>query len=535
MKVCRIVLGAALAALVPISMMGAPTAPTPGGSVPTDQAKKPAPTLSLRIDESDFDRNLPTPNSFSPVVSRVNPSVVSVFSYKMVRYMNDPRMAPWANDPFFRYFFGIPEGRGMPDGRRQRDRDQDQDQDQPQTQQEKVRQGLGSGVIVTEDGYILTNAHVIDKADEVGVVLPDSVEELPAKVIGSDPSTDIAVLKIEGRKFPAIAITDSERIQVGDKVLAIGNPLGVGQTVTQGIVSAKHRRPFDGGSGDSEGGARRRTRQMYEDYIQTDAAINFGNSGGPLVDSQGRLIGLNSAIMSQTGGNIGIGFAVPANIARYVLQQLVAHGKVNRGMLGVGIQDVTADFAATLNLPSPHGALVSEVVSGGSADKAGIKAKDVIVGFNDHEIRDAHDLRVLAAHTQPGTEVVLRFIRGGKEETVKAVLGELGGSLRGESSSSQDTTESLFSGVEIAELTNSMRRDLDIPNPVKGVVVRSVDRNSRAGASGLMEGDVIMEIGETPIMSVNDAQKAAEQATGHRVMMRVWRQGFIVYLAVRMR
>jgi len=314
--------------------------------------------------------------------------------------------------------------------------------------------------------------------------------------------------------------------------------LGVGQTVTQGIVSAKRRRPFDN---DQDGSGRRRTRQMYEDYIQTDAAINFGNSGGPLVDIQGRLIGLNSAIMSQTGGNIGIGFAVPANIARYVLKQLVAHGKVNRGMLGVAIQDVSADFAATLDLPSPTGALVSEVVSGGAAEKAGVKTKDVIVGFNDREIRDAHELRVLAAHTEPGTEVSLRLIRGGKEQTAKAVLGELGASsgtaqAKGEGPMNKDAAgEGLFSGVELVELTNANRRDLDAPPGLRGVVVTSVARNSKAFNAGLMEGDVIVEIGEAVIANLDDAQKAVEQITGHRVLLRVWRQGATIYLAVRMR
>lgn len=530
MKQHNIVFRAALSALLATALTAAPTG---AGIMDRLKGEKPAGNdLNLRIDEADIDRTQPSAASFAPVVERVNPSVVSVFSYKMVRYLNDPRLAPWANDPFFRYFFGAP------DMRRYRDRGRDRDQSAPQAEEEKVRQGLGSGVIVTEDGYILTNFHVVDQADQVGVLLPDSVEELPAKVVGSDPSTDIAVLKIEGKKFPAIAVTDSERIQVGDKVLAIGNPLGVGQTVTQGIISAKHRRPFEG-EGDETG--QRRTRQVYEDYIQTDAAINFGNSGGPLVDIQGRLVGLNSAIVSQTGGNIGIGFAVPANIARYVLKQLVKYGKVNRGMLGVGIQDVTADFAATLNLPGPTGALISEVVSGGSAEKAGLRSKDVIVGFNGREVRDSHDLRVLAAHTEPGTEIMLRLIRGGKEQTVKAVLGQLGapsGSAQARGEGQPDQTaagESLFSGVEIIELDNSIRQELGAPPSLKGVVVKSVSRNSRASDAGLAEGDVIVEIGETPVTNIDEAQRAAEKITGHRTLLRIWRQGATVYLAVRIR
>lgn len=534
MKANRVVLRAALPSLFFIALAAAPVS---AGILDKIKGDKPAGSdLSLRIDETDIDRAQPSATSFAPVVDRVNPSVVSVFSYRMVRYLNDPRMAPWANDPFFRYFFGAPDPRRYRD--RNRDQDQDQDQDGPRTEEQKVPQGLGSGVIVTEDGYILTNHHVVDRADEVGVRLPDSVEELPAKVIGSDPSTDIAVLKIEGRKFPAITMTDSERIQVGDKVLAIGNPLGVGQTVTQGIVSAKRRRPFDT---ETDPTGRRRTRQVYEDYIQTDAAINFGNSGGPLVDIQGRLIGINSAIVSQTGGNIGIGFAVPTNIARYVLKQLVKFGKVNRGMLGVAIQNVTADFAAALKLPSPSGALVSEVVSGGSAEKAGIQPKDVVIGFNGRDVRDSHDLQVLTAHTEPGTEVTLRLIREGKEQTVKAALGQLGapsGSARarGEEPPGQAAPgESLFNGVEITELDDATRRELNAPASLKGVMVKSVARDSRAADGGLTEGDVIVEIGETPVASIDDAQRAAEAITGHRVLLRVWRQGASIFLAIRMR
>lgn len=484
--------------------------------------------LRLRLDGADIDRAQPMGSSFAPVVGRVNPSVVSVFSYKMVRYLNDPRTAPWANDPFFRYFFGVPDPR--------RFRDQEQEQAEP----EKVRQGLGSGVIVTEDGYIITNHHVVDRADEVGVLLANGVEELPAKVIGSDPSTDIAILKIEGKGFPALPITDSEQIQVGDKVLAIGNPLGVGQTVTQGIVSATRRRPFADES-ESQAMGRRRTVQMYEDYIQTDAAINFGNSGGPLVDIQGRLVGINSAIVSQTGGNIGIGFAVPSNIARYVLTQIVKHGKVNRGALGVLIQDTSVDVAAALKLPKPAGALVSEVVSGGAAEKAGIQPKDVIVGFNNREIQSSHDLRVLTAHTEPGTEVSLKIFRDGKELALKAAIGELGAAsgtarARAEGTPAQGAAaDSLFTGVEISELDDAARRELRAPSALNGVVVKSIAPNSRAADGGLMEGDVIVEIGETPVATIDDAQRATEKVTGHRVLLRVWRQGATVFLAIRVR
>lgn len=517
------------AALPPLLMIALAVSPAGAGILDKVLGQgSSASHLNLRIDDADIDRTLPSAASFAPVVARVNPSVVSVFSYKMVRFLNDPRMAPWANDPFFRYFFGVPDPR----------RNRGDEGEQQQAEPEKVRQGLGSGVIVTEDGYIITNAHVVDRADEVGVLLANGVEELPAKVVGSDLSTDIAILKIEGKKFPAIAITDSERIQVGDKVLAIGNPLDVGQTVTQGIVSATRRRPF---ADESEGSGRRRMTQMYEDYIQTDAAINFGNSGGPLVDVQGRLIGINSAIVSQTGGNIGIGFAVPSNIARYVLTQLVKHGKVIRGALGVLIQETSVDVAAALKLPKPAGALVSEVVSGGAAEKAGIQPKDVIVGFNGREIESSHDLRVLAAHTEPGTEVALRVIREGKERAVKAVLGELGAAsgtarARGEEPPAPATSaDSLFSGVEIAELDDATRRDMRVPAGLKGVVVRSVSPNSRAADGGLIEGDVIVEIGETAVASIDDAQRVAEKATGHRVLLRVWRQGATIFLAIRVR
>src|SRR5688572_21303758 len=287
--------------------------------------------------------------SYAEVVTRVSPAVVTIRTKARV---HAPRQFPFTDDPFFRRFFG--------------DR-------LPQPPEQPLR-GLGSGVIVSADGYILTNAHVINGADEIVVELSGQ-RNLPAKLIGSDPPSDLALLKIDQADLSALALAGSDKVQVGDIVLAIGNPLGIGQTVTMGIISAKSRR-----TGLSNG--------SFEDFLQTDAPINRGNSGGALVDGNGSLIGINSQILSPSGGSIGIGFAIPSNMARDVLDQLVKHGKVSRGHLGIGVQPVTEDIAVNLGLSSARGVIVSQVQKGGAAERAGLQRGDVILALNGELVSD---------------------------------------------------------------------------------------------------------------------------------------------------
>jgi len=328
--------------------------------------------------------------SFASVIKKVAPSVVNIYTAKTVR--ENPRLSQLFEDPFFRQFFGDTYG-------------------YDRVPRERREQSLGSGVIVSEDGYILTSYHVVSGADEIKVALGDERIILDAGIVGTDPDTDVAVIKVDGQNLPAIAVTDSDKLEVGDIVLAIGDPFGVGQTVTMGIVSAKGR----GGIGIVD----------YEDFIQTDASINPGNSGGALVDVEGRLIGINTAILTRTGGSQGIGFAVPVNLARDVMERLITDGKVRRGYLGVKVQTLTTEEAKRLKLSEQNGALIDEVTRNSPAEEAGLKKGDVIIEFNDKTVTDSRNLRLMAAQTRPGVTVSVKVLRDGKELTVTVKLGEL--------------------------------------------------------------------------------------------------------------
>jgi Do/DeqQ family serine protease len=324
--------------------------------------------------------------SYADVVSKAAPAVITIHSQLRVR---EPQQFPFMDDPFFRQFFG--------------DR-------MPQAPAERKRIALGSGVIVSQDGYILTNHHVVDGADQIKVDLNDN-RTLDAKVVGTDAPSDLAVLKIDASGLPVMSLGDSDRTRVGDVVLAIGNPLGIGQTVTMGIISAKGRQ-----TGLSNG--------SFEDFLQTDAPINQGNSGGALVSTNNELVGINSQILSPSGGSIGLGFAIPSNMARTVMDQLIKTGKVRRGQLGISVLKIPSEEASKMGVDQGPGVVVYQVQPGSAADKAGLRKGDVITALNGTPVNDPNSFRNLIAGSPPGTEVTLNIKRGGKEQQVRAKLGE---------------------------------------------------------------------------------------------------------------
>lgn len=411
--------------------------------------------------------------SYAPIVERVTPAVVTIRSERTIR-TSTPQLP---DNPLFREFFG--------------------ERFDPRQMPERRQGGMGSGVIVRGDGYILTNEHVVSGADEVTIELTDG-RTFDAKMVGTDKPTDLAVLKIDGKNLQTLTLGDSEGVRVGDVVLAVGNPLGVGQTVTMGIVSAMGRAT---GLGDGS----------YEDFIQTDAPINRGNSGGALVDVNGRLIGINSQILSPSGGNIGIGFAIPANMARNIMTQLIDQGEVRRGKLGVTIQQITPDLARGLGLANATGALVSDVENGGPAAAAGLARGDVITAINGSAVKDSNDLRNDIAALQPGTEVTLTVQRDGKERTITAKLAALQGAR--ERGTPQASEQSGRFGLSIEPLTADRARELGV-RASRGLVVAAVQPDSRAANAGLRAGDVIELVDGKAVASADELKAAL--AVGER-------------------
>jgi serine protease Do len=429
--------------------------------------------------------------TFAPMVKKVVPAVVSVVSeVKPVRTSNrdrqqmPPGLPPGLED-FFGDFFGR-GGPGMPEPR--------------------PRRGQGSGVVVTPDGYILTNNHVVEDADEVRIILNDR-REFQAKVIGTDPPTDIAVVKIDAKALPVLPISDSAKVQVGDLALAVGNPFGLEQTVTMGIIGATGR------SGIHAGG--------YEDFIQTDAAINPGNSGGALVNTNGQLIGINTAILSRSGGNQGIGFAIPINMAREVMDQLIKTGKVTRGYMGAYLQELTPELQKAFKLPKLAGAVVTQVEPGAPAAKAGVQAGDVITELNGQPVNDVNDLRLRVSRTPPGQTVKLTVQRPEGPQEIAVTLGTL---PRDAGSARPDRTpeggqSSALEGVSVDELTPQLAQQLQIPANVKGVVVTDVDSSSPAAEAGLSRGDVIMQVNRKDVSTVSEFQSAIRGTTGNVLLL----------------
>jgi Do/DeqQ family serine protease len=427
--------------------------------------------------------------SYAGVVEQVTPAVVTIRSERRVR--NISQELPEG----LREFFGDPFGPGR---RRQ--------------MPERRQGGLGSGVIVRPDGYILTNHHVVDGAEQVNVELTDG-RSFKAKVVGSDQPSDLAVLKIEGTNLQTLTLGDSDAVRVGDVVLAVGNPLGVGQTVTMGIVSAKGRATAAGDG-------------AFEDFIQTDAPINQGNSGGALVSTGGQLIGINSQILTPSGGNIGIGFAIPANMAKNVMTQLIEHGQVQRGKIGVTIQPVTSDIASSLGLSEVRGALVNSVEAGSPADKAGVRRGDVITAVNGESIRSGNDLRNEVSQLRPGTTTKLSVVREGKEQTLSVTVGELKAAAGDEEPGGSGNPTGF--GMAVEPLTRDRARELGIA-ATSGVVVVDVQSGGRAADAGLRTGDVILEVDRKP---VNDAEGLrAALKDGSRPALLLVQRGETTYFA----
>ncbi len=436
---------------------------------------------------------------YASVVKRVLPAVVNISSSKVVKSDMSGLQGPQGVDPFFRQFFG---------------NDFFQKNPVPREQREK---SLGSGVIVSPEGYILTNNHVVDGATEVTVTLHDK-RELKARVIGTDPRTDIAVLKIDGSNFPTLTLADSSRVEAGDIVLAIGDPFGVGETVTMGIVSATGR----GGLG----------IEQVEDFIQTDAPINPGNSGGALVDDEGHLIGINTAIVGNSGGSQGIGFAVPINMARYDMDQILKHGKVERAYLGILPQDVTPAMAKAFHAGQSEGALVGDVTPNSPASRADLKTGDIILAVNGQPIADANQLRLKIGMMEPSAKVNLTVLRDGKTQEVAVELGAFP-SKQEQASTGQDHSESGLEGVNVSNLTPETAQQLKLPVTTKGVVVDEVNPASRAADAGLQPGDVIQQVNHQPVKTVKDFNQAL-RASAHDapVLLLVDREGNTLFLAV---
>jgi serine protease Do len=468
------------------------------------------PSVAINVDDQPLART--ESDSYAPVIRQVAPSVVKVLVTE--RAKNIPAQDnPFFNDPRLREFFG-PFGFGGPGGpfggpfgggRRM--------------QRQPEQNGLGSGVVVSADGYIVTNSHVVTGADVIKVSFNDG-RELGAKLIGADPKSDLAVIKVEASGLPAITFADSDQLEVGDRVLAIGNPFGIGQTVTSGMVS----------------GLGRATLGLdYEDFIQTDAAINPGNSGGALVDVRGRLVGVNTAILSRSGGFQGIGFAIPANMTRGIMEQLVAHGKVTRGYIGVKVQDITPAFAEQFDLDKTEGALVAEIVADGPAGKAGLKTGDVITGFNQKPIKDGRALKLTVANAVPGQTVPVAVARDGKTETLELKVGELPrdpGEREDPATAGAGRDEGTLQGVGVSDLSGRARREFDIPARIRGALVTEVAPDSAAAEAGLQPGDVILEINRQPVHSAEDAVRLTENPKSRKTLLLIWNQKGTRFVAV---
>jgi len=431
--------------------------------------------------------------SLAGVAEAVKPSVVNISTTKTIS-MKDHPLGNFMDDPFFKKFFG--------------------DKRHPHGEKKKYKSSaLGSGVIVTSDGYILTNNHVVQDVDEIKVVLHDR-KELPGKVIGSDPKSDLAIIKVDAKDLPAIKMGSSEKMKVGELVIAIGNPFSLGNTITMGIVSAVGRSNV----GIAE----------YEDFIQTDAAINPGNSGGALVNIHGELIGINTAIFSTSGGYMGIGFAIPSDMAKTIMQSIIEHGKVVRGWLGVQIQNITDELAKHFDIKEDKGALVTNILPGTPAEKAGLQRGDIIVKFNGKTVIDTTDLRNQVAATLPDTEVKVQVIREGKATDIPVTIGE----QMGDKKAVEGKFENMLSGVHVQELTAEIKQGLEIPDKTSGVIITNIEEDSPA-AELLKKRDVVAEINRLSIKDLNEYKEVVSKISNKdSILLLVFRSGGYIYVTL---
>ncbi len=473
------------------------------GWLPIGHAVPDAPTVAkpaaLPPPAAGFDRN------FVEVAKAVTPSVVNISTTRISRLPEGHGGAPF-DDPFFRRFFGDELFRRFeaPKDRRER--------------------SLGSGVIADANGYIITNNHVVSKADEIRILFSDK-RSLTAKVVGTDPKTDIAVIKVDAKDLPVIPWADSDKLQVGEYVLAVGNPFGLNQTVTMGIISAVGRANV----GIAE----------YEDFIQTDAAINPGNSGGALVNARGELIGINTAIFSQSGGYMGIGFAVPSNMVRSVMEQLIKGGKVVRGYLGVSIQELTRDLARQFGTADTQGVLISDVLADSPAKRAKLERGDIVVEFDGRAVENPTQFRNLVAQTPIGKKVHVKLLRSGKERDLEVTIAEQPKTMAQSESPVDESGETrsagAFAGMDVRELTPELARRFNLPRDGQGgVIVARIAEGSPAGEAGLQVGDLVTEINRKPITGLRDFQNVTGSlAAKDPALVLVVRNGRNLYLTIK--
>ncbi|HZZ20525.1 MAG TPA: Do family serine endopeptidase [Opitutaceae bacterium] len=481
------------------AIAGAFALATAGLFAAVDTAATSRHSVDLKRDASTVNRGSLETASYAGVVKRVAPSIVKVtvlIKPTAVSFEQGGQEGSPFNDPAFRQFFGN-HMKQVP---------------------EQSEGGLGSGVIISRDGYIVTNNHVVDGAKTVTVTLSDG-REFTAKVVGRDPQTDVAVIKVVAKDLPAITFAQSKDVEVGDRVLAIGNPFGIGETVTSGIVSATGRRPGLG--------------LKFEDFIQTDAAINPGNSGGALVDVQGRLVGINTAILSKSGGFQGVGLAVPSDLVGNVAQTLVSHGKVVRGYIGIGIQDLTPGLADSFGLAANGGALISDVQPDSPGMKAGLKSGDVITAINGQPIDSASRLTLVVGETTPGTTLNLDLNRNGKAEKISVTTIIKPNGDRAEADENAPGADvGVLNGVAVGDIDANARRELEFPERLNGAVVTSVDPASAAARAGIREGDVILELDRQAVTSAKTAVDLSASATNKKTLLKLWSHGNTIYVIV---
>ncbi len=450
-----------------------------------------AKSIDFHYAHSDKERKFPADGeyilSYNNILSKVKNSVVNISIQKNIKI--NPAAHPFFNDPFFKQFFGHKMPKQVP--------------------QERVQRALGSGVIVSEDGYIITNNHVIDGADKITVTIPGDKKEYEAKLIGRDAKSDIAVVKIEKKGLEPVKFFDSDKVKVGDVVFAIGNPFGVGETVTHGIVSAVGRNSMG--------------IEEYENFIQTDAPINPGNSGGALLNSSGELIGINTAIVTRSGSSAGIGFAIPSNMVRDIAKQLIEKGVYKRGYLGVSITNVSSDMSSFYG--GKFGALVASVGSGTPAEKVGLKRGDLIVAVDGKKVDSASALKNVIGTYQPGATVTLTFIRDKKTKNVKVKLASYDNAT-----TLSDKGKASYRGMSVEPLSAALKSQMGIAENVNGVIVTDVKPNSPAYEEGIMKGDIVIQIENKEIKSLKDFKEAVKGKNKKRVW--IYRQGAIFAVAL---